>query len=135
MRPLAWTARPQTLLFLVVGVLGVLSAGCHGRARVQVHNTHGPDGAADWKRISCTHMDKRCFSAARAMCPNGYYFTRDDSTTSTNKRSASSKTSQPSPRRGVNAKTLPPEEKWGHEMYSSEPGTLVVRCADGTAQS
>ena len=48
--------------------------GC-GHHPVKVKETTGPDGSADWKQITCKRMDKRCFKAARAICPNGYVFT------------------------------------------------------------
>jgi hypothetical protein len=33
----------------------------------------------------------------------------------------------------VNAKTLPPQERWGSGMYSRRGGTILVQCADARA--
>ena len=31
--------------------------------------------------------------------------------------------------------TLPPQEKWSKDMYSRQPGTLLVKCAASTASA
>ena len=124
------------------GVLALSSVACN---RVRVDDVRGPDGA-DWKRLSCRHMDEKCYRTAAAMCPNGYYFARaagpapavgpavaeaegdDESAAATAPRASTAH-----PQAGVNAKTLPPQEKWGSGMYSSRRGTILVQCAAATA--
>jgi len=102
------------ILFVVSAVaFGSVMVGC-GHKPVSVKSTRGPDGNNDWKQITCKRMDKRCFSAARAMCPNGYVFTDG----------------RPNETGSSNVKTLPPQEQWGDRMYSKKPGKLLVRCTD-----
>jgi hypothetical protein len=79
-------------------------------------------------------MDKKCFRTAEQLCPNGYYFAlaagplpaADESAPATSSRA-------PQPQAGVNAKTLPPQERWGSGMYSRKGGTILVQCADARA--
>ena len=119
--------------------------GCH---RVVVDDVRGPDGG-DWKRISCRRMDKKCYSAAAQMCPNGYYFAKaagpspaavahahEDDADDDDVASSSGKTraSGPHPQAG-NVKTLPPQERWGSGMYSRHGGTILVQCADVRASA
>jgi hypothetical protein len=112
-------ARKKAMLraLLTVGfALALTSAvvGC-GHQRVKVKETTGPDGSADWKQISCKRMDKRCYQAARAICPNGYVFTDG----------------RPAEKGGdAKTKTLPPQEQWSDRMYSKKPGKLLIRCTD-----
>lgn len=123
-----------TVAFALVAVLGLSSVACN---RVRVDDVRGPD-ATDWKRISCTRMDKKCFKAAELMCPNGYYFAKASGspggtivetdegeivTTPGARRTA------PHPQAGVNARTLPPQSTWGPGMYSRKRGTILVQCA------
>lgn len=122
--------------------LALSTAACN---RVRVDDVRGPDGSDEWKSISCRRMDKRCFKTAAELCPDGYYFARaagpmpvaaahvetdadaDDEGDGTTARPA------PHPRAGVNAKTLPPQERWGSGMYSRKRGTILVRCAEARA--
>jgi hypothetical protein len=114
----------------VAALLALATSACHSH-RVRVQETRGPDGATGWKRISCPHLDKKCFSVARSMCPNGYYFIKQSEWGRPAPERARERRAAESPRAGVNTKTLPPEEKWGRQMYSRKPGTLVVQCASG----
>jgi len=124
-------------------LLGLSSVAC---GRVRVDDVRGPD-ATDWKRIQCSHMDKKCFHAAAVMCPNGYYFAkaagsvpaasdshvdRDDEVVASGAAVAASGAH---PQAGVNAKTLPPQERWGSGMYSRKRGTILVQCAGATAKN
>lgn len=110
--------------FVALTALG--ASACHHR-HVHVEEVRGPDGQ-DWKKYSCPHLDKRCFAVARSMCPNGYLFAKDPTAISSDDARAKPDASTPAP--SARAKTLPPQEKWGREMYSEAPGTLLVRCAD-----
>ena len=110
----------------LVVLLGL--AGCHP---VQVRETAGPDGSGDWKRISCPHLDRRCFATARSICPNGYVFTKEPGRGATSAKRAKVEPATPAPEPAANVTTLPPEETWSSDMYSNKPGTLVVRCASG----
>ncbi len=105
--------------------------------RVHVDEVRGPDGSNEWKSISCRHMDKRCFRMAAELCPNGYYFARGAGPVPvyTAQRNAdgtpvAATAVAPHPQAGVNAKTLPPQERWGDGMYSHRGGTILVQCAD-----
>lgn len=116
------------------GAVALSSAACH---RVVVDDVHGPDGN-HWKRLSCRHMDKRCYREAAQLCPNGYYFAKtvppsiaehDTSDDVMEAAAAKQHTVSPAPQAGVNAKTLPPQETWSNGMYSSKAGTILVQCA------
>jgi hypothetical protein len=129
------------LLPAVFAALALSTVAC---GRVHVDDARGPDGSNDWKSISCRHMDKRCYRKAAEICPNGYYFARaagaipapvaaaepgdEDGNASSDPRAAA-----PPPRAGVNAKTLPPQERWGSGMYSRRGGTILVHGADARA--
>ena len=131
----------SSLAALAFGALALSTAAC---GRVRVDDARGPDGSNEWKSISCRHMDKRCYRKAAEICPNGYYFARaagaisapvaaaepgdEEANASTDPRAAA-----PPPRAGVNAKTLPPQERWGSGMYSRHGGTILVQCADARA--
>jgi hypothetical protein len=122
--------------------LALSTAACN---RVRVDDVRGPDGSNEWKSISCSHMNKRCFNTAAELCPNGYYFARaagplpaaaahvdtdgDDDGDRATSRAA------PHPKAGVNAKTLPPQERWGSGMYSRKRGTILVQCAEARASA
>ena len=124
---------------LFPAVLAVLALSTVACGRVHVDDARGPDGSNEWKSISCRHMDKRCFRTAAELCPNGYYFARgagaiappqaevasEDGSVSSDPRASAAP-----PRAGVNAKTLPPQERWGSGMYSRHGGTILVQCAD-----
>jgi hypothetical protein len=127
----------------VFGVLALSSIACN---RVRVDDVRGPDGG-DWKRLSCKRMDEKCYRTAAQLCPNGYYFARaagpapgvgpavqadaDDEGAPASAPHASTA----HPQAGVNAKTLPPQEKWGRGMYSSQRGAILVQCASTTASN
>jgi hypothetical protein len=131
---------------LLPAVLAAVALSTLACGRVHVDDARGPDGSNEWKSISCHHMDKRCFRTAAELCPNGYYFARGAGAVST-PAPASDDTSDddavgsdarahavaPHPRAGVNAKTLPPQERWGSGMYSRRGGTILVQCADARA--
>jgi hypothetical protein len=125
--------------------LSLSSMGCH---RVVVDDVRGPDGA-DWKRVSCNHMDKRCFREAAQMCPNGYYFAKTSSPApevidaphsaghdgeDLQWSSGNRISSAPDPK-SSNVKTLPPQETWGDGMYSRKGGTILVKCAEAKASA
>ena len=124
-----------TVFFAFFALSGL---ACH---RVVVDDVRGPDGA-DWKRISCRRMDKKCYSAAAQMCPNGYYFARaagpapavatHDEDGDEVAPASHARASGPSPQAG-NVKTLPPQERWGSGMYSKHGGTILVQCAETRA--
>ena len=127
------------LLPAVFAVLALSTVAC---GRVHVDDARGPDGSNEWKSISCRHMDKRCFRTAAELCPNGYYFARGAGAISAPAAEAASedgvvtsgpRASAPPPQAGVNAKTLPPQERWGSGMYSRRGGTILVQCADARA--
>ena len=64
-------ARSHSVLgFAVVAAVALSSVACN---RVHVEDVRGPDGG-EWTRISCKHMDQRCFKVATNICPSGYYF-------------------------------------------------------------
>ena len=107
--------------------------------RVRVEDVKGPDGG-DWVRISCRHMDRRCYQVASRMCPSGYYFAgsagvapvvraREVSEDSDEDGEPTPVTPAPTPQAGVNTTTLPPQESWSHDMYSRKSGAILVRCA------
>jgi hypothetical protein len=127
----------------VLAALAALATVACGR--VHVDDARGPDGSNEWKSISCRHMDKHCFRTAAALCPNGYYFARGAGAIAPPREEASEasredgaissepRASAPPPHAGVNAKTLPPQERWGSGMYSRRGGTILVQCADARA--
>lgn len=125
-------------------LLAALALSTVACGRVHVDDARGPDGSNEWKSISCRHMDKRCFKTAEQLCPNGYYFARgagaiapavppaqsDEGASEDGPVSHDPRASAPPPRAGVNARTLPPQERWGSGMYSRRGGTILVQCAD-----
>jgi hypothetical protein len=129
----------------LLGSLCVVAAGLSAVAcnRVHVEPVRGPDGSNDWQSISCTHMNKKCFRMAEALCPNGYYFARaagpapgyaprgDDGEWASSSRGATALA--PTPQAGVNTRTLPPQERWDSSMYTRKGGTILVQCADARA--
>jgi hypothetical protein len=122
----------------LVALFAVSTVACN---RVRVDDVRGPD-ATDWKRISCRRMDKKCYSAAAKLCPDGYYFARaagpapastsyvdeDGEVVATSRHAPSAH-----PQVGVNTRTLPPQERWSSSMYSRKGGTIIVQCAATTA--
>lgn len=123
--------------FVVLGLFGLLGLACN---RVRVDGVRGPDGQ-DWQRISCKHMDPRCYQTAQRMCPNGYFMTyeghageprvggvarTDDGAPIDGESSAA-----PPPRAGANVTKLPPQSQWSHDMYSRSKGAILVKCASG----
>lgn len=126
---------------LLPAVLAVLALSTVACGRVHVDDARGPDGSNEWKSISCRHMDKRCFRTAAELCPNGYYFARGAGAISAPAAVESGSegseggvvAAAPPPQAGVNAKTLPPQERWGSGMYSRRGGTILVQCADARA--
>jgi hypothetical protein len=131
LRPLLRLATPAFL-----GLLALGSAACN---RVRVDDVRGPD-QTDWKRISCRRMDKKCYRAAAQLCPNGYYFAKAASLPPTggsdlgeDGAASGRAATAPHPKAGVNATTLPPQERWGDGMYSRRGGTILVQCAEVTA--
>ena len=135
---------PRLLTLLGSALFGVLALSSVACNRVRVDDVRGPDGA-DWKRLSCRHMDEKCYRTAAAMCPNGYYFARaagpapavgpavQEADGDEGWSPAAPRASAGHPQAGVNAKTLPPQESWGSGMYSSRRGTILVQCAATTA--
>ena len=129
---------------LLPAVLAALALSTVACGRVHVDDARGPDGSNEWKSISCRHMDKRCFRTAAELCPNGYYFARGagavsapapagDDTSDDGAVSSEAHAAAPHPRAGVNAKTLPHQERWGSGMYSRRGATILVQCADARA--
>jgi hypothetical protein len=125
------------LPFGVFAVVALSSVACH---HVHVDDVRGADGQ-DWKRVSCSRVDKRCFKVAAAMCPDGYYFARasgsiaipiaapEASDDEGGDEPSPPRAGAPSPRAPLNAQTLPPQERWGSGMYSRHRGAILVRCA------
>ena len=131
-------ARSHSLLgFAVVAAVALSAVACN---RVRVEDVRGPDGG-EWTRISCRHMDRRCFRVAASMCPTGYYFADSAGPAPAHARSVdaddeeSVRAAAPPPRAGVNAKTLPPQERWSSRMYSRKSGAILVQCATTTASN
>src|SRR4051794_18578674 len=126
--------------FTLVALVALSAVACN---RVKVQDVQGPDGG-EWVRISCKHMDQKCYRVAANMCPNGYYFadsagpaptrTRDIDAESAEGEGAASGTA-PHPRAGVNAKTLPPQERWSSRMYSKRSGPPRVQGPTTTASN
>jgi hypothetical protein len=136
-------SRATSLLSSVfVVAVGLSAVACN---RVRVEPVRGPDGSNEWQSISCTHMDKKCFRTAAALCPNGYYFARsagplpgyaagdDDEHVVASSSGGGTRAAAPTPQAGVNARTLPPQERWGSSMYTRKSGTILVQCADARA--
>jgi hypothetical protein len=130
--------RSRSLLGSAFVALVALSAmACN---RVRVEDVRGPDGG-EWVRISCKHMDKRCFRAAANICPSGYYFADSAGPAPVHTRTVdadgeeTARASGPQPRPGVNVKTLPPQERWSSRMYSKKSGAILVQCAATTASN
>ena len=127
-------ARSSLLGFAVVAVVAFSAVACN---RVRVEDVRGPDGG-EWTRVSCRHMDQRCFKVAASLCPGGYYFANSAGPAPAHARSVdaddeeSVRASAPQPRAGVNAKTLPPQERWSPRMYSKKSGAILVQCATST---
>ncbi|MDB4941495.1 MAG: hypothetical protein JWP97_1029 [Labilithrix sp.] len=132
---------------LVMSLFGTLAlvttAACN---RVRVEEVRGPDGSDAWVRISCRHMDQKCYRAAAQVCPSGYYFANAASPGAPAGRHVQAvevadeedapRAGGPAPKAGVNVQTLPPQERWGGDMYSRRRGAILVRCAaprEGTA--
>ncbi|MBS2013874.1 MAG: hypothetical protein JST00_13375 [Deltaproteobacteria bacterium] len=114
---------------LVVSLLATLTFACN---RVRVDDVRGPDGSG-WKRISCKHMDPRCYSTAQRMCPNGYFMTYADGESPAAANAEAAGEVEPgaaaAPEVGKNVKQLPPQSRWSHGMYSWSRGTILVKCA------
>lgn len=104
--------------FLLVAVLGSAALAC---TKVRVEEAKGPDGG-HWRKITCSRLDQKCFKAAAKMCPNGYYFGR-----------IGGGPPNAAPAAPGSVTKLPPQEEWGKDMYSREPGALLVKCAEPTA--
>lgn len=134
---------PSLLSTAFVALVALSAVACN---RVRVEPVRGPDGSEQWQSISCTHMDKKCFRTAAALCPNGYYFARsagplpgsshasyDEDGFARGSSAAPSSASAPPPQVGVNARTLPPQERWDSSMYTKKRGTILVQCADARA--
>jgi hypothetical protein len=107
------------LSLLVLALLGLVTVAC---TRVRVEDARGP-GGTDWKLITCSRLDKKCYRAAQKLCPDGYTFTR----ASWEPASAEAVTHEPGPQK-AKVTTLPPQESWKGGMYSRRPGKLLVRC-------
>jgi hypothetical protein len=132
---------PSLVSTAFVALVALSAVACN---RVRVEPVRGPDGSNEWQSISCTHMDKKCFRTAAALCPNGYYFARSagplpgsahasyDEDGFARGSSAQPQTA-PSPQAGVNTRTLPPQERWDSSMYTRKGGTILVQCADARA--
>jgi hypothetical protein len=127
---------------LAVAFVALSAVACN---HVRVEPVRGPDGSSEWQSISCTHMDKKCFRTAEALCPNGYYFARsagplpgaargaDDDVDDRAHAAGREVATAPSPQAGVNTRTLPPQDRWGSSMYTRRGGTILVQCADARA--
>ena len=131
-------ARPRALLSTVfVAFIALSAVACN---RVRVEPVRGPDGSNEWQSISCTHMDKKCFRTAAAICPNGYYFARSagplpgSAHASSDEDGFARAATAPTPQ-AVNTRTLPPQERWGETMYTRKGGTILVQCADARANA
>ena len=98
---------------LAISFVALLSTACG--TRVKVEEARGPGG--EWKAISCSHVDKKCFDTAERMCPEGYVFAKEGS-------------------QGTGEiRTLAPREEWRSGMYSKKPGKLLVRCASSAPKT
>lgn len=96
---------------LVLSFLGSMSVAC---TRVKVENVKSGPAAGEWKAITCSRMNEKCFKTAEKLCPNGYVFAR------ANEKAAGDQ---------ATLTTLPPQKEWHDEMYSKKPGKLLVQCA------
>ena len=109
-------ARLRSLLLLSgFALFASMSVAC---TRVNVEDVRGP-GGADWKLLTCSRLDKKCFRVAEKMCPSWYYFARADGTKDVRPPGSVTK--------------LPPQEQWSSGMYSRKRGKLFVRCAEAGA--
>lgn len=115
----------RSLVLLLLGVSAAALAGCHNHVTVQ--SASSADGGDGWKRISCARLDKKCFSVAKAICPEGYTFAKVAGRKPIPPMDEPLHAEPPSP---VESRvlTLPPQERWSSAMYSRKPGTLLVRC-------
>jgi hypothetical protein len=104
-------------LLAVISFAGVSSLAC---THVKVEDARGP-GGGEWKAISCSHMNAKCFERAEHMCPNGYVFARA--------AEGSPKTVAAQASDAAKVTTLPPRDQWGGDMYSKQPGKILVQCA------
>jgi hypothetical protein len=100
---------------IALAFFALASVAC---TRVKVQEVRGADGH-DWKAISCSRMNEKCFKTAQRMCPNGYVFAREGESSAGERQSVT---------------TLPPQEEWRDEMYSKKPGKLLVRCASSASR-
>jgi hypothetical protein len=100
------------LLLACLSFFGLTSLACG--TRVKVADVHGP-GGGEWKAISCSRMNEKCFKVAERMCPNGYVFARPNEAAP--------------PGAEGKVTTLPPQDEWRGEMYSKKPGKILVRCS------
>ncbi len=109
-------------------VSAILASGLFASActHVRVSEVTGPDGS-DWKLLTCSRLNKKCFEVAREMCPNGYYFARAKRAPAAREATPGTAASGPPPK----VKTLPPQEDWDGGMYSGKSGELLVKCAEG----
>jgi len=126
--------------FVGIAALALVALSAVACNRVKVQDVRGPDGG-EWVRISCKHMDQKCFKTAATICPTGYYFADSAGPAPAHARSVSAddeesvRASAPPPRAGINAKTLPPQERWSSRMYSKKSGAILVQCASTTASN
>lgn len=131
-------SRPRLLTTLLGTLALVATAACN---RVRVEEVRGPDGSDAWVRISCRHMDKKCYRQAALLCPSGYYFADAAGPRHPAHRAADADealASGPTPGAGAPVRTLPPQERWSGDMYSRRSGAILVRCAsprDATASN
>ena len=126
----------SSLRLAIPALLLVGAVGCHHH-RPHVEQVRGPDGQP-WKLAECEHMDRRCYDVAQRSCPNGFYLAKNPVEARSSieeRREANAQTDNavsvtPKPG-GGNVTTLPPQNKWGKDMYSGRRGKLLFRCADG----
>lgn len=105
---------------MLLSFVGAMSLAC---TRVKVEDVRGP-GGGEWKAISCSRMNEKCFKTAERICPNGYVFARAE------ERSAKTVARTPAPSsEPAKVITLPPQDEWRGDMYEKTPGKLLVRCA------
>ena len=119
---------------VAVALFGSTSFACHPRVRVE--GARGPDGDDAWRRVSCRHMDRACYTAVERMCPNGYYFTPAGEARASRQVATSAdgkvvvvEGAAAAPESGKNVKTLPPQRDWDRDMYTSDRGAILVKCA------
>jgi hypothetical protein len=102
----------SVLVLFCFSFFGSSSLACG--TRVKVEEVRGPQGG-EWKAISCSRMNEKCFKTAERLCPNGYVFARAHETAPPNAEGT--------------VTTLPPQDEWRGDMYSKKPGKLLVRCS------